>query len=188
MPPNRRAKKKRELKNRSLGLPVLPEPETVASLVEAIEKFLSQQQAMVGNDGYGAATKSVRAYTSRLEFYKEFCALNKIAGTETLKDPGHLWAYVAWLRHQCKYDGEGKERKRSGENFSDRYVHNIVSTLATFAVTLDIDTVSKKVLKKLGYTKKEIVAYSQQDLNLLWAATATMADRPYPPSCDGRGH
>src|SRR5437764_958468 len=125
---------------------------------------------MVGNDGYAAARKSVRAYTSRLEFYKEFCALKKITGTETLKDLGHLWAYVAWLRQQRKYAGEGKERKRSGENFSDRYMQNIVSTLATFAATLDIDTVGKKVLKKLGYAKKETVAYSQQELNLLWPA------------------
>jgi hypothetical protein len=151
------ANKRRELENRSLGLPVLPgpEPEAEHSLAEAIEKFLAQQQAMVGNDGYGAARKSVRAYTGRLEFYKKFCASKKITTTEKLKDPDHLWDYVAWLREQRKYTGKETERKRNGEKFSDRYVHNIVSTLGTFALNLDIDIVCKKILKKLGYAKRK---------------------------------
>jgi integrase len=54
-----------------------------------------------------------------------------------------------------------------------------VSTLATFAQTLHMDTVGKKVLKKLGYAKKETVAYSQQDLNLLWAAMIPDEELPY---------
>jgi site-specific recombinase XerD len=165
------AKKRRELENRALGLPVFPEPEPQVenSLADAITKFLTQQQAMVGNDGYGAARKTVKAYTSRLEFYKEFCASKRISSIE-LKDTDHLWDYVAWLRERRKYTGKRKQRKRNGAKFSDRYVHNVVSTVATFALTLDIDTVSKKILKKLGYAKKEILAYSGRELNLLWAA------------------
>jgi integrase len=166
------AKKRRELENRALGLPVLtePEPKIEDSLTDAIAKFMSQQEAMVGNDGYGAARKTVKAYTGRLEFYKEFCASKRITTIERLKDTDHLWEYVAWLRERRKFSGKGKDRKRKGERFSDRHVHNLVSTLATFAVTLDIDTVGKKVLKKLGYAKKEIIAYSQRELSLLWAA------------------
>jgi integrase len=166
------AKKRRGLENRNLGLPVLPEPEPRAedSLAAAMGKFLGQQQAMVGNDGYGSARNSILAYTRRLELYKEFCALEDITTTEKLKDVGHLWDYVAWLRQQRKHTGKGKERQRKGERFSDRYVHNIVSTLGTFAMSLDIDVVCKKVVKKLGYAKKEIIAYSGPELNFMWAA------------------
>jgi len=124
------------------------------------------------SDGYGAARRSIRAYTSRLEFYKEFCALKKITTTEWLKNTNHLWEYVACFREQRKYAGNGTGRKRNGERFSDRYVHNIVSTLGTFALNLDIDVLCKNILKKLGYAKKEILAYPDQEFNLLWAAMA----------------
>ncbi|MGA2648484.1 MAG: site-specific integrase [Candidatus Sulfotelmatobacter sp.] len=135
-------------------------PVLKSDIILEINKFLGQQQAFVGNDGYGAAKKSISAYRNRLGFYLRFCA-EKHIGDLRLGDYDHLMEYVGWLRLQ---------KKRNGEAISDRYVVNIFSTLCTFALAHDIKTPNKKVLSKLGYAKKVVKAHTDRELQLLWGA------------------
>jgi integrase len=128
--------------------------------VAEVQTFLAQQQAFVGNDGYGAAKKSISAYRNRLGFYLRFCAEKHVTDVR-IGDFDHLMEYVVWLRLQTK---------RNGQTIGDRYVANIFSTLGTFALTYGITTPNKKVLSRLGYAKKAVKAHTDRELQLIWAA------------------
>ncbi len=109
-----------------MELPLEPTPEPESDITIEVEKYLSQMLAFVGQDGYGRAKKSVKAYRNRLGFYLRFCAeAHNSSSVESLKDYDHLMQYVGWLR---------KQKKRNGQTISDRYVYNIFATLGTFAM------------------------------------------------------
>ena len=137
-----------------------PEPKAKSDIVAEVRKFLAQQQAFVGNDGYGAAKKSISAYRNRLGFYLRFCADKNVTDLR-IGDFDHLMEYVVWLRVQTK---------RNGQTIGDRYVANIFSTLGTFALLHGITTPNKKVLSRLGYAKKVVKAHPDRELQLMWAA------------------
>jgi hypothetical protein len=66
--------RRKQLDALASGVELAPEPEPKAEsdIVAEVNKFLEQQQAFVGNDGYGAAKKSISAYRNRLGFYLRF--------------------------------------------------------------------------------------------------------------------
>jgi integrase len=142
--------------------PPAPDPEPKAeSCIEAeIKKFLEQQEAFVGESGYGTAPKTIKVYRTRLGFYLRFCAEKKITNVR-VGDYDHLMEYVGWLRTQTKSNGKG---------IGDRYVHNIFSTLYTFALSAYDIVTPKKVMAKLGYSKKVVKAHTDRELQMLWAA------------------
>jgi len=71
--------KRKELDARASGveIPREPEPELKSDIILEINKFLGQQQAFVGNDGYGAAKS---AYRNRWDFISAF-VLRSTSGT-----------------------------------------------------------------------------------------------------------
>jgi integrase len=153
--------KRKELDALASGVELAPEhePKAESDMVE-VNKFLEQQQAFVGNDGYGAAKKSISAYRNRLGFYLRFCAEIRVTDVR-FGDFDHLMKYVGWLRLQ---------KKRNGQAIGDRCVANIFSTLGTFALAHGVTTPNKKVLSKLGYAKKVVKAHPDRELQLMWAA------------------
>src|ERR1700733_10964858 len=83
-------------------LPPTPEPKGVSPVADLIEKFLKQQQTFVGQDGYGAAKKSITAYRARLDFYLRFLKSkpNMDRSLEALGNYDHLMEYVSFLQKQ----------------------------------------------------------------------------------------
>jgi integrase len=137
-----------------------PEPKAESSIEAAIKKFVEQQEAFVGESGYGTAPRTVKVYRKRLEFYLRFCAEKKITDVR-VGDYDHLMEYVGWLR---------KQTKSNGKKIGDRYTHNIFSTLFTFALSAYDIITPKRVMARLGYAKKIVKAHTDRELQLLWAA------------------
>jgi hypothetical protein len=129
-------RKRTELDAGATGVELPPEPPTKAdsSIATVVADYLEQQQAFVGNDGYGAARKSITAYRNRLDFYLRFCAEQRVTDLR-LRDYAHLMKYMGWLRKQVK---------RNGQPISDRYGFNIFSTLGTLALEHGVAVPNKK--------------------------------------------
>ena len=64
--------RRKQLDALASGVELAPEPEPKAEsdIAAEVNKFLEQQQAFVGSDGYGAAKKSISSYRNRLGFYQ----------------------------------------------------------------------------------------------------------------------
>jgi hypothetical protein len=73
--------RRKQLDALASGVELAPEPEPKAEsdIVAEVNKFLEQQQAFVGNDGYGAAKKSISAYRNGLGFYLRFLVRPSLA-------------------------------------------------------------------------------------------------------------
>jgi hypothetical protein len=111
-----------------------PEPEpkdNVLTVRQAVKDFLANVESRIGNDGYGAPKKTLKAYQRRLSFLLEFDGVTPV----TEINQKYFERYRTFLRSRIT---------------NDRYCFNILQTTNTLFRTLDI-TCCDKVLRETGY-------------------------------------
>jgi integrase len=150
--------KEAELKNLSItgiapvvvALEPAQEPTTPAVLTvcETVKEYLANVEGRVGNDGYGAAPKTLTAYRKRLSFLLEFDG--NIPVTEVNRK--YFERFRAFLRSRLE---------------NDRYTYNILQSANIFFRTLGI-TCCGKILRETGYAPKIVEAYKEESLNLFF--------------------
>ena len=150
--------KEAQLKNLSITgiapVVVAPEPAqeptapAVLTVCEAVKEYLANVEGRVGNDGYGAAPKTLTAYRKRLSFLLEFDGITPV--TEVNRK--YFERFRAFLRSRLE---------------NDRYTYNVLQSANIFFRTLGI-TCCGKILRETGYAPKIVEAYKEESLNLFF--------------------
>ena len=121
---------------------------------DAAQDWIEDQKLFVGKDGQGMSRKTITAYSSRMDFFLEFCASAQ--------------AYLDQVDERCLRDYI-KFLQAYDEDYSDRYVYNIFQTLNTFLRANGI-LAAGPLLAKLSFASKPVKPYSDDELETLFSA------------------
>jgi hypothetical protein len=121
---------------------------------DAAQDWIEDQKLFVGKDGQGMSRKTITAYSSRMDFFVEFCASAS--------------AYLDQIDERCLRDYI-KFLQAYDEDYNDRYVYNIFQTLNTFLRANGI-LAAGPLLAKLSFASKPVKPYSDDELETLFSA------------------
>jgi integrase/recombinase XerD len=121
---------------------------------DAAPQWIDDQKLFVGKDGQGMSRKTITAYSSRLDFFLEFCTTGPIYMDQI--DERGLRDYIGFLQD-------------ADRDLSDRYVYNIFQTLNTFLRANGM-LLAAPLLAKLSFASKPVKPYTDEELAALFAA------------------